>query len=177
MVSPRNLGLGNLPTDRHLNLQRLVRLTQKKTTLFHRHLLDPLRPMGRRLLSQVAGHQTRRDEPRREDMHVALDSLRILLAPVIAKQRERVERAASAKQQMAAANGTREEEGTGDHIPLHGPRVRDYFGLDRVCAPASTRDGCGLIWICGIHLCARKLFYDIITVIQVAFLFLTSIFW
>ncbi len=45
------------------------------------------------------------DEPR-EDLHVALDSLRVLLAPVIAKQRERVERAASAKRQMVAANGT-----------------------------------------------------------------------
>lgn len=61
-----------------------------------------------------------KQKPNEEFLHVALESLRILLAPVIAKQRERTERAASAKH-MVAANGIKKASAI--NIPLHGPRV------------------------------------------------------
>ncbi|KAF9479420.1 hypothetical protein BDN70DRAFT_993468 [Pholiota conissans] len=54
----------------------------------------------------------------RADVAEALDSARILLAPVLKRQRERAEKAAAEK---AAANGKKKPIAI--NIPLHGPRV------------------------------------------------------
>jgi len=53
----------------------------------------------------------------RPDAAEALDCLRILLAPVVRRQRERAERAAAEK------NGLGNSKPTPINIPLHGPRV------------------------------------------------------
>lgn len=53
----------------------------------------------------------------RPDATEALDCLRILLAPVVRRQRERAEKAAAEK------NGLGKSKPAPINIPLHGPRV------------------------------------------------------
>ncbi|KZS93516.1 hypothetical protein SISNIDRAFT_411316 [Sistotremastrum niveocremeum HHB9708] len=58
------------------------------------------------------------EQTRRRDLSQSLDSLRILLAPVHRRQRERAEKIASEK-----ANGNDGQKQPQINIPLHGPRV------------------------------------------------------
>lgn len=62
------------------------------------------------------------DDAGRIDLREALDYVRILLAPVIARQQERAERAAAAK-----AAGTDKKKPAPINIPLHGPRVEVFL--------------------------------------------------
>ncbi|KLO04992.1 hypothetical protein SCHPADRAFT_884129 [Schizopora paradoxa] len=88
---------------------------------------------GKTPLQSGRGTPVSNEDERKKDLHVALESLRILLAPVITKQRDRAERAAQAKQ-MVQANGTKKKAPV-INIPLHGPRVEII-----------------LAWIASVHL-------------------------
>ena len=70
--------------------------------------------------STLNGHHSTKDPiPRHIDAAKALDSARILLAPVAKRQRERAEKAAAAK--VSGVGGKKKPVPI--NIPLHGPRV------------------------------------------------------
>ena len=74
-------------------------------------------PSGSSAPSPVPGRDTPSGASGRIDLFEALDCMRILLAPVAARQRQKVERAAAEK----AAGGNKKPLNI--NIPLHGPRV------------------------------------------------------
>ncbi|KAI1790996.1 hypothetical protein LXA43DRAFT_1013995 [Ganoderma leucocontextum] len=66
------------------------------------------------------GHEDEARARRDSDLREALDAMRILLAPVLKRQREKAERAAAEK----SGNGTsKSKKPLNINIPLHGPRV------------------------------------------------------
>ncbi|KAH9830461.1 uncharacterized protein C8Q71DRAFT_716887 [Rhodofomes roseus] len=66
-----------------------------------------------------SGRNTPSSATEREDLLEVLDAARILLAPVVKRQRERAEKAAADK----ATNGKTKNKPLNINIPLHGPRV------------------------------------------------------
>ncbi|KAI0640210.1 hypothetical protein C8Q77DRAFT_1085341 [Trametes polyzona] len=81
-----------------------------------------------------SGSSSSEDGRTREELAATLDAARILLAPVVKRQRERAEQAAAEKAGQRSATGTGGGSGTASagvggkktlniNIPLHGPRV------------------------------------------------------
>jgi hypothetical protein len=65
-----------------------------------------------------ADEQSASDTPSRAELARALDCARILIAPVLTRQKERAEKAA-----MDKAAGINKKKPLSISIPLHGPRV------------------------------------------------------
>jgi len=94
-----------------------LRLQEKNSASNGECSLNPglIQPMNSTMPN--GGHSNKEPVSRRLDAVEALDSARILLAPVAKRQRERAEKAAADK----ASGGKKKPVSI--NIPLHGPRV------------------------------------------------------